>query len=95
MGHVALVAHACADAGAVVHAERLLGLLAPYAGYLACIGQIGTLGPVDLATGRLHALLGRTAEARELLGRAREQAARNGGLPSVRRCDEALAALPD
>ncbi|WP_051471374.1 BTAD domain-containing putative transcriptional regulator [Patulibacter minatonensis] len=94
MGHVVLVAHACADVGATEHADRLLGLLRPYAGLLASAGQACPFGPVDLATGRLHALRGDAATARTLLTGALEQAERTGGRPFAERARAALDVLP-
>lgn len=92
-GHAVLVAHAIADAGLVDRADRALALLGPFAGRIAAIGHVGTTGPADLATGRLHALRGAHGVARQHLRRARALAERTGGRPSVARCDRALREL--
>ena len=49
------------------------------------IGQVGIVGPVALATARLHALLGDDAAARRDLSLAEGIARRGGGLPSLLR----------
>ena len=90
LGHVTLLAEAAADAGLAEHAPRLLALLEPYAGRVAVIGHIGVIGNVDLARGRLHALLGEHERAREVLESALEQARRSGGEPTAQRCLKAL-----
>jgi DNA-binding SARP family transcriptional activator/DNA polymerase III delta prime subunit len=93
LGHVALAAHAAADAGLADRAPRIVALLEPYSGRLAGIGHVGAIGSVDLALGRLHALLGHRERAAALLREALEQAQRTGGAPTARRCREALAEL--
>ena len=93
LGHLALVAEAVADIGLDDEAPRVLDLLAPYAGGLATIGQSGVVGAVDLHAGRLHAVLGNTDRARELLQAALAMSEREGGAPTARRCRAALAAL--
>jgi hypothetical protein len=92
-GHVVLLAHVAADMALKDLASSLIELLKPYSGLVATIGHIGNVGPVDLAAGRLHALLGEGETARRLLERARDQAARSGGLPSMARCERALSEL--
>jgi DNA-binding SARP family transcriptional activator len=93
LGHAVLVAHAIADAGLADRAQRAIALLEPFAGRIAAIGHVGTVGPVDLALGRLHALAGGRDRALALLHGARELAERTGGRPSVARAHRALAAL--
>jgi hypothetical protein len=90
---VTLLAHTAVDAGLVRLAPRLLALLEPYGGRIAVVGHIGVVNNVDYARGRLHALLGETERARELLRGALEQARATGGEPTARRCEEALGAL--
>jgi len=74
-------------------ARRLLALLEPYSGQIAVVGHIGVINNVDYARGRLHALLGETERARELLEGALAQAVATGGEPTARRCERALAEL--
>ena len=59
--------------------------LTPHRDELAVIGQVGIVGPVALATARLHALLGDDAAARCDLSLAEDIARRGGGVPSLLR----------
>lgn len=86
-----LLAHAVCDVALVDRAQEALDDLEPAAGMVATVGHFGTVGPVDLAAGRLLLLLGRRAEAQELLQRARALAVREGGRPFVERADQLLA----
>jgi DNA-binding SARP family transcriptional activator len=91
LGHQVLLAHVVADLGLPGAAARLAALLAPASGRIACIGQVGALGPVDLALGRLRRTLGEEAEAVVLFERARADAERGDAPPSVLRCRLELA----
>jgi DNA-binding SARP family transcriptional activator len=93
LGHVTLLAGVAADLDLADHAPRLLALLAPYARHVATIGQVGVVDAVDLAAGRLHALLGDAAAARAALDRALAHARATGGAPTAARCGRALDAL--
>ena len=57
------------------------------------VGHIGVINTVDLARGRLLALMGETGRAREVLHAALEQARALGGEPTARRCREALRSV--
>ena len=85
-GRLAMLAHAVADRGLVELAAALRQQLAPFTGYLASIGQIGVVGPVDLALARLADLERDRPAAVEHLARAQALAARAGGAPSQLRC---------
>jgi hypothetical protein len=93
LGHVTLLAGVVADLGLAAHAPRLLALLAPYAARIATIGQVGVVDAVDLAAGRLLALLGERDEARTLLTHAHAHAIAHGGVPTATRAAAALARL--
>jgi hypothetical protein len=86
LGHAVLLAHLCADHRLTESAPVLLRELEPYVDYIALIGHIGVVGPVALATARLHAVLGDEVGARENLARAEAIAMRAGGAPTVLRC---------
>lgn len=90
LGHVALLAEAAVEARLVDHAPRLLAMLDPYAGQIAVIGHIGVVNTVDLARGRLLALLA-DPRAPEVLRAALEQARALGGAPTAARCVLALS----
>ena len=81
LGHVVLLAETAVEAGLAHHAPRLLAMLDPYAGQLAVVGHIGVINTVDLARGRLLALMGETDRAREVLQNALEQARSDGRGP--------------
>jgi hypothetical protein len=53
-------------------------------------GQVGVVGPLDLATARLHDLLGDHAAARRHLAAALELARRSGSPSWTRRCEAGL-----
>lgn len=86
LGHQVLLAHTVADLRLSGLAPPLIGALSPFTGRIATIGQVGNVGSVDSARARLHALLGDTATALELLDRARELAQRTGGIPTLLSC---------
>lgn len=93
LGNMTLMGHVVVDldlpdlAGVVLEGLRL------YEGLIAKAGQVGIAGPVDLALGRLHALVGNDAEARRLLVQARALAEREGGPRWAARATAALQAL--
>jgi len=58
----------------------------PLAGYIATLGQIGTIGPLALALARLARLRGNAAAARRYLADAREIASRAGGATAELHC---------
>lgn len=70
-------AHVAAEVGDADSARILRDLLAGLSGQVAYTGM-SVWGPVDWALGRLAAVLGRTEEARRLLGGVAQQAARDG-----------------
>lgn len=86
LGYLTLLGHAAAENGLAEYGGPLLKALAPFTDRIAVIGQIGTAGPVALATARLRALVGDDEGAREDLAVARALAVRTGGAPSVVRC---------
>jgi hypothetical protein len=85
LGQLTLQAHLCADHGLSEFAPRLLQTLEPFMDQLALIGQAGIVGPVALATARLHACLGERDAALEHVAHAESIAERTGGLPSLLR----------
>lgn len=95
LGHHTFLAHLAAEQGLAEFADDILTELAPFAGRIAVIGQVGVAGPVALGMARLHALNGDRDRAYEHLARARELAARTGGLPSLVRCDLLSCELAD
>ncbi|SEH90093.1 Transcriptional regulatory protein, C terminal [Mycolicibacterium rutilum] len=86
LGHHTLLAHLAADHRLPEFADLLLAKLAPFADRIGVLGQVGSAGPVSLATARLHALRGDDARARADLARARDLAERSGGVPTLLRC---------
>ena len=80
------MAHLCADFHLADYASEVLARLDGHRDEIAVIGQVGVIGPVALATARLHALLGDTDAARCDLEHARQIAQRGGGVPSLLRC---------
>ncbi|MEU2347284.1 BTAD domain-containing putative transcriptional regulator [Modestobacter sp. NPDC049651] len=96
LSHLVLLAHVVADLGLRHLADELLTRLTPDAGLVANVGQVGVVGPVDLALGRLHALCGDRESARGALDAAAALARRTGGRPSLLRCRAVAAELdPD
>ena len=93
LGHQVLLAHVVADLGAVEHAATLVDRLTPRADHIAIIGQVGVTGPVSLALGRLHALLGDRDAAAEHLAASAEQARQCGGRTALLRTELAQAQL--
>ncbi|MCV7280034.1 AAA family ATPase [Mycolicibacterium flavescens] len=85
LGHHTLLAHLAADHGLTEFADLLLERLAPFGDRIAVLGQVGSAGPVSLATARLHALRGDAARARADVARTRELAERTGGVPTLLR----------
>lgn len=93
LGHTTLLAHLCADHRLPEFAPALLDALRPHTGRIAAIGQVGSAGPVALATARLHALLGDTGSARSDVAYAQAMAERSGGVPTLLRCALLLCEL--
>ncbi|RKS75691.1 transcriptional regulator [Motilibacter peucedani] len=93
LGHQVLLAHVAADCGALEHAATLVERLTPHSGHVAAIGQVGVIGTVDAALGRLHAVLGDHGTAARLLRDSVELSRRAGGVPSELRSRLALALL--
>jgi UDP-N-acetylmuramoylalanine--D-glutamate ligase len=56
--------------------------------------EVGVINNVDLARGRLFALMGDTDRARKVLQSALEQAEATSGVPTARRCERELSRLP-
>ncbi|RZS89637.1 SARP family transcriptional regulator [Motilibacter rhizosphaerae] len=95
---VALALAEVADLGApddrvLPLARTLLARLEPYAGFVAILGQIGIIAPVELALSRMRALLGDEPGARSSALAALELAQRAGGPCSVLRARLQLALL--
>lgn len=86
LGHAVLLAHLAADRGLAGFCAPLLEELEPFGDRIAVIGQVGTAGPVALATARLRALAGDREGARDDLERAVGIAKRTGGAPTLVRC---------
>jgi DNA-binding SARP family transcriptional activator len=93
LGYLTLLGHAAADLADSESARILLDRLQPHDRHLTTIGQIGSLGPVALVTGRLRALLGDLDGAQRDLAVA-EDLARNGeGMTALVRIGVAQAWL--
>ena len=93
LGHHVLLAHLAADHGLSRFAQPLLDELGPFDDRIAVVGQIGVVGPVALATARLHLLAGDRDLARTELARARAIAERTGAAPTLVRCGLLAAQL--
>lgn len=85
-GTVTVTAHVVADLALAEHVDVMLDQLAPFAGQIALLGQLGAVGPVDLARARLEAVAGRRDRALDLLAGADALAERTGAKPSLLRC---------
>ncbi|KAA0098013.1 AAA family ATPase [Mycolicibacterium sp. P1-18] len=95
LGHLVLLAHLAADNGLARYAGPLLEELHPFGDRIAVLGQIGVVGPVALATARLHLLSGDRDRAGVDLERARAIAERTGGAPTLVRCGLLAAELSE
>jgi hypothetical protein len=95
LGHTALHAHLAADHVPTLFCAPLLTELAPFDGSIALIGQVGVVGPVALATARLHHVAGDRVRARADLARAIAIAERTAAAPTVVRCDLLAAELAE
>jgi tetratricopeptide (TPR) repeat protein len=91
LAHQVLLAHVTADIGHVDAVGTLIELLEPASGRIANIGQVGGMGPVALALGRLRRVLGEDDAAKALLERALAESRRGDAPPSVLRCRFELA----
>ena len=85
-GTLTVTAHVVADLALLEHVDLMLDRLAPFADQIALLGQLGAVGPVDLARARLEAVAGRRDRALELLAGAEALSERTGGKPSSLRC---------
>jgi tetratricopeptide (TPR) repeat protein len=81
MPTAATLAHVAADLGAVEVADELIDQLRPVSGQTVGWLVLATLGPADLAIGRLHLLAGRTDEAAAALAASAELCERGGLRP--------------
>ncbi|GAB7071519.1 BTAD domain-containing putative transcriptional regulator [Mycolicibacterium hodleri] len=95
LGHLVLLAHLAADSGLTRYADALLEELQPFGDRIAVVGQIGVVGPVALATARLHLLAGDRDQARADAARARDVAERTGATPTLVRCALLAAELSE
>ncbi|OBB60950.1 AAA family ATPase [Mycobacterium sp. 852013-51886_SCH5428379] len=86
LGHAALLAHLAADHRLPEFAAGLLDVLRPFEDRIAVIGQVGAVGPVALASARLHALLGAGDAALAAVRRAEDIAERTEAAPTLLRC---------
>lgn len=86
LGHATLLAHLACDYGLVEFAPALLERLVPFVDRIAEIGQVGVVGPVALATARLHALMDDPDGALADVAAAEGIAVRTRGAPSLLRC---------
>lgn len=85
-GRLTLLSHAVADRGLREHAAILRERLAPLAGCIANLGQVGVVGPVGLALARLCLLDDDLDGARRYLDQAGELSRKAGGVGSVLNC---------
>ncbi|WP_018178982.1 BTAD domain-containing putative transcriptional regulator [Jongsikchunia kroppenstedtii] len=76
-------------------APRFIDYLIPFRGYIATVGQVGCVGPVDLVLAQLHYLLGQDADGDEALKRARELCEYTGGAPDLLKCRLVAAVRSD
>lgn len=72
-------------------AQQFIDYLEPFEHCIATVGQVGCIGPVDLALAELYFLLGQDDAAIEALDRARELSESARSLPGVLRCRMAAA----
>jgi hypothetical protein len=72
LAQATVLADLVAELGLVDHAAGFLEYLAPFAGCIATVGQVGCVGPVDLALARLHYLVDDAVAGDAALDRARE-----------------------
>jgi len=72
LAQATVLADLVAELGLVDHAAGFLEYLAPFAGCIATVGQVGCVGPVDLALARLHHLIDDAVAGDAALDRARE-----------------------
>ena len=86
LARLAVMGHTAADLATSEWAATLRTRLAPFAGRVAAIGQVGVIGPVDLALARLALLDDDLSSAREHLAAARAIAGKAGGRPELIRC---------
>ncbi|QRY61131.1 AAA family ATPase [Gordonia sp. PDNC005] len=70
LAQATVLADLVAELQLVDHAPRFLNYLTPFSGCIATVGQVGCVGPVDLAVARLHYLLDQQAEGDAALERA-------------------------
>lgn len=82
---ITLLAHTAADLRAAEPARVLVTRLAPLVDVVASAGQTASIGPVALATGRLHAMLGDNAAAAADLAVSRRLAEAGGGAVALLR----------
>jgi len=86
LGHAVALAHVVADFELSEYATEFITELEPFSDHIGLIGQLGHVGPVALALGRLHMLTGNLTAAKESVSVAAGIAARTGGLPTLLRC---------
>ena len=86
LGHAVALAHVVADFELSEYAAGFIAELEPFTDHIGLIGQLGHVGPVALALGRLHMLTGNLTAAKESVSVAAGIAARTGGLPTLLRC---------
>ncbi|OBC07847.1 hypothetical protein A5788_14810 [Gordonia sp. 852002-50816_SCH5313054-c] len=72
-------------------AEPFIEYLGRFTRCIATVGQVGCIGPVDLALAELYFLIGDDDAAIEALGRARELSETQASTPGVLRCRMAAA----
>jgi DNA-binding CsgD family transcriptional regulator len=89
----ASLAMAAAESASQRHARILYDGMLPYADQWAATGGAVVLGPFALHLGRLALVLGRSADAHELLGVAVESARAGDCTPWLARCELAVAEL--
>lgn len=86
LGHAVLLAHLACDYGFAEFAPTLMDRIVPFGDRIAVIGQVGVVGPVALATARLHALVGDADSALADLAVAEDIAASTAAAPVLLRC---------
>nr|WP_246372454.1 BTAD domain-containing putative transcriptional regulator [Gordonia humi] len=77
------------------YAQTFVDVLAPFRGHIATVGQVGCVGPVDLALAGLYDILGQEWEVASALFRARTLVQAGGSEPGLLRCRLFAAARAD
>ncbi|WP_228461663.1 BTAD domain-containing putative transcriptional regulator [Gordonia spumicola] len=86
LAQATVLADLVAELGLADRAQSFLEYLTPFRGCIATVGQVGCVGPVDLALARLHFLLGDDAAGDAALLRARALCEKGDSPSGLLRC---------